>query len=96
MKLLQLSFHFEFTDNVEEILHRHGLRDFIRYPRVDGRDEDGMHDGSRVHPGNLTVIQAPVSEEDVDAVLDDLKRFRDERKAHQHLQAFVAPIEKTL
>ena len=60
MKLVHVSFQVQYTDLVEEVLARQGLRAWARYGRVAGRDCDGRHEGSQAFPGNLTVIQAQV------------------------------------
>jgi hypothetical protein len=96
VKLLQVSFHFEYADVIEEILDRHRIGDFVRYPRVEGADRDGKHFGTQVYPGQVAVVQAQVPEAGLDALLDDLRAFRDSKKAHLHLEALVLPIERKL
>lgn len=96
MKLLHITFHFEYAESIEEILDRYGVCDFVRYSAVDGADRDGKHFGSQVYPGSVTVVQAQVAEKDLGEVLADLRAFRDLRKAHAHLEALVLPIEQRL
>lgn len=96
MKLVQISVHFEYTDLIDRILDRHGVRDFVRYPMMEGRDRDGKHFGSQVFPGNFTVIQAQVEEEELDRLFEELRGFRDQKTSHKHLQAIVLPIERKL
>jgi hypothetical protein len=96
MKFLHLSFHFEFSDAIEQILERHEIRDFVRYPLIHGKDRDGKHDGSKVFPGNITVVQAQIPDDGLDPVLLDLGNFKKEKAAHRHLQALVLPVEKRL
>jgi len=96
MKLLQLSFHFEYAEIIEPILDRHGIGDYTRYPMIDGKDRDGKHFGTQVFPGNVTVIQAQVPDEKVDALFEDLEAFREEKDAHRHLQALVLQVERRL
>lgn len=96
MKLVQISFRFEYTEMIERILDRHDLTDFVRHAMIQGRDCDGKHYGSQVFPGNMVVVQAQVPPDNIDALLDDLQRFREEKPAHRHLQALVLPIERRL
>jgi hypothetical protein len=96
MKLLHITFHFEFTEPVEAILDRHEIRDYVRIPMVAGHDSEGKHEGSQVHPGNVTLIQAQAPDETVDDVMNDLEQFRRARRTHEHLQAVVVSIERRL
>ena len=96
MKLLHISFHFEYTDIIESVLDRHEIGNYARYSMIEGKDRDGKHFGTQVFPGNVSVIQAQVPDEKVDAVLSDLQAFRNEKDAHRHVQALVLPLERRL
>jgi hypothetical protein len=96
VKLLHLTFHFEYADIVAAILDRHEIADYARYSMVEGKDRDGKHFGTQVFPGNVTTIQAQVPDDKVDALCKDLETFREEKDAHRHLQALILPIEKRL
>ncbi|MCK4342720.1 MAG: hypothetical protein KAY37_13465 [Phycisphaerae bacterium] len=96
MKLLHLSFHFEYAEIIEQILDRHEVSEYARYSMVEGKDRDGKHFGTQVFPGNVTVIQAQMPENKIDALFDDLQAFREEKDAHRHLQALILPIERRL
>jgi tRNA A37 threonylcarbamoyladenosine synthetase subunit TsaC/SUA5/YrdC len=96
MKLLHLTVHFEYTDAVEQILLAHGVRDFARYPMVEGLDSDGRHYGNQAFPGNITVVQAQLEENQVDPLFQDLATFRGRKPAHGHLQALILPVERKL
>jgi hypothetical protein len=96
MKFMHITFHFEYADYIEEILDAHEIENFVRYPMREGKDRDGKHYGTQVFPGNTTVIQAQVPDEQVEQLLADLKAFREERSSRQHLEALVLPIEKKL
>jgi hypothetical protein len=96
VKLVHVSFHFEYTDAIERLLDRHEIVDFVRYSMIEGRDRDGKHFGTQVYPGSVVVVQAHVAAERVEALLDDLRRFRDEKPAHGHLRAVVLPVEQRL
>jgi hypothetical protein len=96
MKLLHLSFHYEYADAIEAILDRHELANYARYAMIDGKDRDGKHFGTQVFPGNVTVVQAQVPEEKIDALLEDLQAFRNEKDAHRHLEALILPVERRL
>lgn len=93
MKLVHIEYHFEFSENMEEILDKHGIENYVRFPRIEGKDRDGKHFGSKVHPGNSAVIQAQVPEDKIESLLKDLKGFKEEKESHRHLQALVLPIE---
>ena len=96
MKFMHITFHFEYSDNIEQILDRHEIENFVRYPMREGCDRDGKHYGTQVYPGSTTVVQAQVPDEQVEDMLRDLKAFRDEKNSHRHLEALVLPIEQRL
>jgi len=96
MKLLHLSFHFEYAEFIEPILDRHDIKDYARYSMVEGKDRNGKHFGTQVFPGNVTVIQGEVPDEKVDALFRDLLAFREEKEAHHHLEALILPVERRL
>lgn len=96
MKFVHISFRFEYLEMIERILDRHQVVDFVRYPMIQGRDCDGKHYGTQVFPGSVVVVQAVVAAEGLDAILNDLQRFREEKPAHRHLQALVLPVERRL
>jgi hypothetical protein len=96
MKLVIISFHFEYTDVIEAILDRLAISDYIRLPMVEGKDKDGKHFGTQVFPGNSSVVLAQVPEEDVDSLFGQLSHFRAAKPAHQHVQALMVPIERRL
>lgn len=96
MKLLQITVHFEYADTIEAVLDRHEVEHYVVYPRIEGRDREGRHEGTQVFPGNLAVIQAQVDDANVEQVLSALRTFRDQREAHRHLEALVLPIEQRL
>ena len=68
MKLVIVSVHFEYTDAIESLVDEHRAEHYLVYPRIEGRDSEGFHEGSQVHPGNLAAIHvrldddAPVGE----------------------------------
>ena len=98
MKLLHVSFHFQYAEIIGQILDRHGVDNYARYSMTKGKDRDGKHFGTQVFPGNVTVIQAQVPDdrEKVDALFRDLQAFREEKDAHRHLQALLLPVERRL
>lgn len=96
MKFMHITFHFEYSDNIEEILDRHEIENFVRYPMCEGRDLDGKHYGTQVFPGSTSVVQAQVPDAQVEDMLRDLKAFRDEKNSHRHLEAIVLPVEQRL
>lgn len=96
MKLMQIAVHFEYTDDIEAILDRHDVQQFIQYPMMEGKDSDGKHQGTQVYPGNVTVFHAQVDPSQVDPLFNDLQQFRSAKSSHHHLQALVVPIERNL
>lgn len=97
MKLLHITFHFEFTDSIETLLERNGVCSFVCYPMMQGKDiGDEKHYNTQVYPGALSVIHAQINDDAVETVLAELQKFRDARKAHQHLEAVVLPVERHL
>ncbi|MFP4212824.1 MAG: PG0541 family transporter-associated protein [Desulfohalobiaceae bacterium] len=96
MKLLQISFRFEYTEAVEEILDKHGIQDYVRYSMIEGQGLDGKHYGTQVFPGNFSLIQAQTPEAQVQNLLQELQEFRLAKSSHRHLQALVLPILQRL
>ncbi|MDZ7670383.1 MAG: hypothetical protein U5Q16_13550 [Gammaproteobacteria bacterium] len=83
MKLVVISVHFEYADVIEQIIDAHDVPHYFVYPRIEGRDSEGFHEGSQVHPGNLSAMHVRMEDDAVEALLDDLRAFRVEKKAHR-------------
>jgi len=96
MKLIHITFHFEFTEAIEEILNEQEIQNYVRFGMMQGRDRDGRLMGNQAFPGSITVIQAQVPDEQTGSVLEALSRFRQAKEAHQHLEALVLPVEDRL
>jgi hypothetical protein len=96
MKLLHLTFKFEFWDQIERLLDRHDIGGFVRHAMVAGKDRDGKHYGTKVFPGASTVVQAQVPDDKVDRIMEDLSAFREEKEAHKHLEALILDVERRL
>ena len=96
MKLVHISVHFEFTQEVERILDDRDVQNYVRTSMVQGRDSCGKHQGTQVHPGNLSFIQAQVADDAVEGLLEDLREFQQQRKTHHHITAVVLGVEKSL
>jgi hypothetical protein len=94
VKFLHITYHFEYTEQVEEILQRHEIRDFVRYSMVASGDRDGRHYGSKVFPGSASVTQALVADEALEDVIADLKAFRNAKDAHRHVTVTVLAAER--
>jgi len=96
MKLLHLTFHFEYENRIEEILDRHDVQNYVRYSLMDGKDRDGKHFGTQVHPGNCTVVQAQIHDDVTEPLLEDLREFKQAKQSHHHLEALLVPVESRL
>ena len=96
MKFLHITYHFEFSDRIEDLLEGHDIQDYVRYPMMQGQDSDGKHCGTKVFPGSTEVVQACVPDDAVDGLLNDLKQFKEAEKSHRHLRALVLPVEQML
>ncbi len=96
MKLVHISFRFEYVDHVERILDESGIEDYVRYPMVEGKDQEGKHFGGQVFPGSVTVCQALVKDDMVHGLMESLQRFRMKKNSHRHLRAAVMPVEQAL
>jgi hypothetical protein len=96
VKLVHVTFQFQYAEEIEALLATHGVVDLVRHPRIAGRDRDGRHDGSQAFPGHMAAIQALVPERRVASLLDDLRAFRDAKPAHAHLRAAVLSVDETL
>ncbi len=93
MKLIHITFRFQYSEDIDKMLDAHGVADYARYPMVHGKDIDGKHFGSKIFPGNFTVVQAIVQDDTANALMKDLDRFRKGKRARYHLRAAVMPIE---
>jgi hypothetical protein len=96
VKLVQIHYHFEFSEDIEAILETHEVAHFVRYPMIEGRDREGRHYGSKVYPGSSSVVQALVEDERVDGLLEDLEDYRKAEASHEHVTAVVMPVERTV
>lgn len=96
MKFVQITVHFEYSDTIERLLDRCLAVDYIRHPRVEGKDMEGKHFGSQVFPGSFTVYQVQLDHEQINRLFDDLESFRESKPAHRHIQALVLPVERSL
>ncbi|MFO8048151.1 MAG: hypothetical protein R6U29_03880 [Desulfosudaceae bacterium] len=96
MKLMHITVHFEFSEDIEEILNSNEIQNYVRYNMMQGQDRDGRHFGNQVFPGSITVIQAQVPENKIEPVFQDLTNFRESKPAHQHLEALILPVENRL
>ena len=96
MKLVHVTFQIQYVDAVEAILERRGLGSWVRSGRIGGRDRDGRHDGSQAFPGNVTVIRALIRDEEVEGLLEELERFREDKSSHRHLVAAVLPVDRSI
>ncbi len=96
MKFVHITFRFEYTDRIDTILEDHGVVNYVRYPMVQGKGIDGKHYGSKVFPGNFTVVQAVVPDDKLDGLLADLEAFGKLKAAHHHVRAFVLPVESMI
>jgi hypothetical protein len=96
MKFVHITVRFEFSDDIEAILDRHGIGEFVRIPMADARDRDGKHYGNKTFPGNGSVVQALVEDAAVGPLLDDLLEFKERKESHRHLRAVVLGIESAV
>lgn len=96
MKLVQITYHFEFSDELEAILDEMDIVNFARHPMIESKDRDGKHYGSKVYPGSGSVIQALVPDDSVNPLLEALQDFKEAEESHRHLTAVVLAVEKQL
>jgi len=96
VKLLQVILYFEYAEEVESILDRNQVVNYVRHSMIEGKDKYGKRRGTQVFPGRFSVIHAQVEEEQLASIFSDLSEFKKLKKAHEHLQALVLPIEKIL
>lgn len=96
MKFLHITFHFEFSEQVEKILDEAGIESYVRYAMVQGKDREGKHFGSKVFPGSTTVVQAQVPDGKMEKLLEKLKDFREDKKSHRHMTVTVMAVEESI
>ncbi|GEM_PF-615130 len=96
MKLLHLTFHFEYREAIEKILDEQGVQNYVVYPMMEGKDIDGKHFGSKIHPGNVSVIEAQVEEDQIEQLFEKLSEFKHAKRSRYHLEALILPIERKI
>jgi hypothetical protein len=96
MKLLHLTYHFEFSDRIETILDAHDIQNYVRHTPVAAKDCDGRHYGSKVFPGHNALVQAQVPDAAAESLFEKLKAFKEEAEAHRHLNAVLLPVDDYL
>lgn len=96
LKVVHCSVQSQYVEAVDDILSAHGVRDYVRHPRAQGRDAEGPHRGDKIFPGNIASFWAYVPTDRLEALLDDLRSFREASEAHAHLRAAVLPVEQIL
>jgi hypothetical protein len=96
MKLVHITVRFEFTDDIEAILDRHGVGQFVRIPMAEAMDRDGKHFGNKTYPGSGSLVQALVDDAAVGPLLEDLRGFKEGKESHRHLRAVVLGIESAV
>ena len=96
MKLLQIHYHFEYSDDIEDILEARDIGHFVRYAMIEAKDREGKHYGSKIYPGSSSVVQAMVPDDALDGLLEDLEDYRKAESSHEHLTAVVLPVEKSI
>ena len=95
MKLVRITFRFEFWDAVEAILDENEITDFTRVDCA-GRDRDGKHYGSKVFPGRMMLVEALVEDDATPDLLAGLRAFRESKKAQEHMRAAVIEVGEQL
>ena len=96
MKLVRVTFQFQFQEAIERILLDRRIRDYVIVPHAEGRDRDGRHDNSQAFPGYSALAEAAVEDDEVSDLLAGLRRFRDDRAPHHHVRAYVVAVERSL
>lgn len=92
MKLVIITYRFEYQDRVEAMLRRAGVRDFLLIARAQGGDADGLHYGSQVHPGHLSQVQAQAEDQAARELLRLVGEFKQEKQAHRHVTALCLEV----
>ena len=96
MKLLHLTYHFEFSDRIEKILDAREIQNYVRYTSVEAKDRDGRQYGTKVFPGHSTVVQAQVPDESAESLMGALKDFKEAAESHHHINAVMLQVEDYL
>ena len=92
MKLVRVTYRFEFSAPIGEILAEQDVRDYTRRRDVQGRDADGLHQGSQAFPGHMEEVWAQVPDRQAESLLDALQQFRQLSASHEHLRAAVMEV----
>jgi len=93
MKLVLVTYRFEYEDRIEAILDAAEVVNFIRIPMAQGGDADGRHFGTQVHPGHMSQVQALLDDSGAKTLLEQLRSFKQEKQAHEHLVAACVQVE---
>lgn len=93
MKLLHLTYHFEFSDRIEKVLVAHDIKNYVRLPFVESRGCDGRHNGTKVFPGHSSVVQALVPDEAAEDIMEALNEFKKGAESQRHINAILLPVD---
>lgn len=96
LKIVQINYHFEYSEDIEAILEAREIANFVRYAMIEAKDREGKHYGSKIYPGSSSVVQALVPDDTLDGLLEDLEDYRKAESSHAHLTAVVLPVEKSI
>lgn len=96
MQLVQITFHFEFWGKIEAILDQEGINQFVRFPTVQGKDDEGKHMAARCTPAPCPWCRSRSRTKISTVSSRPSKNFREERKAHSHLNVVTLFVGQRL
>lgn len=92
MRLVHISLRYEHLDELDGVLTKHRVVDYVRHPRREGAGA-GAANTAPGSPERLAVVEALVHWSVIEPLLMSLRRFRAEKGT---LRAAILPIEAAI
>jgi hypothetical protein len=96
MKLLMIIGPAERREELAALVEKHGVRAFTELPEVIGEGMTGKRFGSRVWPGQSTLMFTVAADDKVTELVAALRECRKTFFPDEGLKAFVLPAEEAL
>lgn len=96
MKMLMIFVDADHADDVADLLDRHHVAGYSRFPNVLGKGVTGTKLGTRAFPGSSTLYVAAVPTPVADGVTDDLNTLRASHGPEEGLKAYALDATEIL
>ncbi len=81
---------------IRELMEKHGVHAFTEMKEVTGEGETGKHFGTRVWPGNSSLLFTVIPDEKKEEVMSALRNCSIVLFPGEGLRVFVLPVEETV